>query len=726
MHDKYASHSVDTTTAAAAAARGGRRRSVCATLGRLIGVCTLLASSSAAAAEGGAPAITRIAAHPEQLVLQLDPGGPPAAVRIVELRPYEQYAPADAGVVVWEGGSAAGPIAIPRLAAGHDRLYSKFQLAAAVTGRPLGPVQWVTDLEALPASDVAMPWPASKKGVSCPVDIEDLKTLGARYSDQGFLLGALFDWSPGPWQETWEVDGQVLGINVDLVRGLDRRVKRLTELGINVTVLLVNGVPTTPAPANPLVHPRTDLARAPYHLGAFNLTDERGLRYYRAAFEYLAHRYSDPAGEHGWVSGYIVGNELQSHWAWHNMGRASAEEVTREYADQLRVAWLAVRRYHRTVRVYACMDHTWATHLDPDPLKSMRGDQFLERLNALATAEGNFPWHVAFHPYPENLFDPRFWLDQTAALGFDSPRITFKNLEVLPAFLAQERFLYQGQPRRIILSEQGFHCSDEPDAELVQAAAFALAHYKVSHLPTIDAFLLHRHVDHRDQDGLNLGLWTRKKDDPDPNVPDRKRRLWDVFRLADTDQWEEAFAFAKPVVGITHWQEAMPHEGPIPAVAGRFAAALDPASIVCNLLEQSATAEVTDCLAWRMDWADGPDGRLYPTILQHPLAPDQAPGAAVFRLDLPPRQAGTRLVLRFGAAVTGPTHDGVQMSVSVNGTELWSAAQVVKDQPQQAEVDLSHYAGQSVQLILRVHPRGNNAGDWSQWLRPVIVTEPGD
>jgi len=688
-----------------------------------VGLCILLSLLSTAASGTNGPAILGIAAREGKLVFDL--GGSAAVVRIVELRPYQECASASTQAAAWEGRSPNSAVAIPRLVDGRDRLYSKFQLADPSTGRALGSVHWVTDLDGLPAWRFPMPWPTSKKGISCPVDIEDLKALGVQYADDGFVLASLFDWSPGPWKETWEVDGQTIGINLDCVHDLDRRVKRMTELGINVTLIPVNGVPTAPAPANPLIHPRTDLAQAPYHLGAFNLTDERGLRYYRAAFEYLAHRYSDPSGANGWVSGYVIGNELQSHWAWHNMGRASPAEVTREYADQLRVAWLAVRRYHRDVRVYASMDHTWATHLDPDPLKSMRGDQFLERLNEIVATEGNFPWHVAFHPYPENLFEPRFWNDQTAALGFDTARITFKNLEVLPAFLAQERFLFQGQPRRIILSEQGFHCNDEPNGELVQAAAFALAHYKVSHMPAIDAFILHRHVDHRDQDGLRLGLWTRKLDDPDPNAPDRRRRLWDVFRLADTDGWEDAFAFAKPIVGITDWKEAMPQAGPIPNVSGRFAVPIDPASIVFSLIDNMPTACVTNCLAWRSAWAAGPDGLLYPTLFQHPLGPDKAPGEAVYRVELPGPQAGARLVLRFGTAITGPTDDGVRMSVAVNDKELWSETQLQKEQPHRGLVDLSAYAGQSIQLTLRVEARGNNAGDWSNWLRPVVVTETG-
>jgi hypothetical protein len=687
----------------------------------VIGIClTLLLSALAAQADGG-PAITSIRALPDKLVIRL--AGDARQGRIVELRPYQTYSPTVPGVTAWEGRLQGGEVTIPRFRDGRDTLYSKFQFVDAATNRALGPVHWADDLDALPAWHFAMPWPQSKKGVTCPVDLDDLKALGVKYMDTGVVLAGVFDWTGGAPRETWEVDGRKLPINTFYIADLDRQIKRLTDMGINVTLIPVNGVPDHPDPANPLINPRTDLAHAPNHLGAFNLTDERGLLYYRAALEYLAHRYSDPSGEHGWVSGYVIGNELQSHWAWHNMGRVRPEEVAREYADQLRVAWLAVRKFHSGVRVYVSMDHTWATHLDPDPMKSMRGDQFLERLNQTITAEGNFPWNVAFHPYPENLFEPRFWNDQTAVLGFDSPRITFKNLEVLPAFLAQRRFLYKGQPRRIILSEEGFNCPDGPDGEKIQAAAYAYAYYKISHMPQIDAFILHRHVDHRDEGGLRLGLWSRKLDGLDPNAPDRKRLIWDVFRLADTDQWQAAFEFAKPIVGITDWKQALPFTGPIPALSGKFAPPVDAASLAYSLGDNMNEAKVTNCLDWRPSWAKGPDGLLYPSLFHHPPDPAKGVGEAEFDIDLPKLAAGRRLTLRFGTVVTGPTHDGVKMSILVDGQELWSQIQAEKDQPKMDSVDFSAYAGKSIRLVLRVDARQDNTGDWSNWLRPVIVVE---
>ncbi len=682
----------------------------------LLATLALPVLSTAARAQ---PAIETIAAHPGVLSVRLSGAGEP--VRLVALRPYETDA---AGApVVWEGPADGSEVSIARENAGVDRLYAKFRLVDASTGEAIGPAHWVDDLSALPARDFAMPWPASKKGVSCPVDLEDLAALGARYADLDVMLAAVLDWSGGPATETWEVDGQRIPLNAAYLADLDRKVRRMTELGINVTLIVLNGVPETPDPANPLVNPRTDLAGAPYHLGAFNCTDERGVRYYRAAFECLAERYSRPSAEHGWVSGYVVGNELPSHWAWHNMGLATAEEVTREYADQLRLAWLAVRRRHSGLRVYASLDHTWATCLDPDPRRSMRGDQLLERLNQLTKAEGDFPWHVAFHPYPEDLFEPRFWNDRTAELGLDSPRVTFRNLEVLPAFLDRDAMRFRGEPRRIILSEQGFHCPDSPEGETIQAAAFACAYHKVRHMPTIDAFILHRHVDHRDQDGLRLGLWTRKLEGPDPCAPERKRRMWEVFRAADTDDWPAVSEFAKRIIGIDDWDEVLPSTGPVPAISGRFPPPLEPGAVVYDLREHLRDARTLRCLDWRATWAEGPDGLLYPAVFHHPPEPTAGLGEAAYSIDLPQLAPGARLTLRFGTVLTGPSLDGVRMSIALNGVEAWAETQTGKDQPRMHRLDLAAHAGERLDLALRVDALGNHGADWAHWLRPIVEIE---
>jgi len=118
---------------------------------------------------------------------------------------------------------------------------------------------------------------------------------------------------------------------------------------------------------------------------------------------------------------------------------------------------------------------------------------------------------------------------------------------------------YHGEPRRIILSEQGFHSPDNVEGELLQAAAYCYAYRKAASLDGIDAFILHRHVDYRDEGGLNLGLWRRNSDSPRPSEPLAKKKIYEAFRLADTPAWRDAFEFALPVIGIKSWRDIEAH-----------------------------------------------------------------------------------------------------------------------------------------------------------------------
>jgi hypothetical protein len=177
-------------------------------------------------------------------------------------------------------------------------------------------------------------------------------------------------------------------------------------------------------------------------------------------------------------------------------------------------------------------------------------------LEYFAKKSGDLEWHVAWHPYPENLFEPRTWKDKSATMNEDTPRITFKNLEMLTRFLEQPEMRWRGKARRVILSEQGFHSDGTEAGELAQAAAYAYAMYRVGKLEGIDSMILHRHVDHKHEGGLNLGLWTRKPESV--ATPDRKKKIYDVFKRADAANWEEAFSFALPVIGIREWSEVAP------------------------------------------------------------------------------------------------------------------------------------------------------------------------
>jgi hypothetical protein len=307
-----------------------------------------------------------------------------------------------------------------------------------------------------------------------------------------------------------------------------------------------------------MLHPNS-AKDAPNRLSAFNNRTEEGRAWLKATMEFLAERWSGPDQQHGRVIGYILGNEVNSHWWWSNLGRVSFEEFAADYLQALALVHQAVRQHSKWARVYISLDHHWSIRYQAgDELQAFPGKELVEYL-ARNPETSRLDWHIAYHPYPENLFDPRFWRDQTATSTPQTPRITFKNLEVLTEYLRRPELKHEGESRRVILSEQGFHTPDGPDGEAMQAAAFCYAYRKVAALDGVDAFILHRHVDHPHEGGLRLGLrrFTPMASDARP-----EKRIYECFRHADGRDWEQAFDFTLPYIGIQSWAEVEHPEAP--------------------------------------------------------------------------------------------------------------------------------------------------------------------
>ena len=481
-----------------------------------------------------------------ELLIALD--APVAGLSLVELAPYETNV--SAGAVLATQLTNASPVRVPRRDGPRDRLYSGFVAvrAAATAPEAVGAVRFAEDLEKLSRSHEAYPAPASKKGLQLQM-VDDALALGIRHCTLNFTLNALIQLQPQPDSLKWEMDGQTYYFSR---RYLDSQpVKRLTEAGVVVNFILLHYLGNAPLDAV-MKHPRCDPA-TPNRLTAFNTVTSDGLRHFKAAVEFLADRYSGTNTVNGRVSGYIVGNEVNAHWEWYNLGSATRAEVVADYLRTVRVTHTAVRKASAHARVYLSLTHYWDRVMRSGPLRSCEGKGLIDDFNALAKAGGDFDWHLAHHPYPENLFEPRVWLDKQPTSREDTPKITFKNLEVLDAYFRRPELRYQGQPRRIILSEQGFNCPDKPDGELWQAAAYCYAWKKVQALAGIDAFILHRHVDHGREGGLNLGLWTRQPDSI--ATPARPRKMHEAFKAAGTPEEARAFEFALPVIGLKDWSQ---------------------------------------------------------------------------------------------------------------------------------------------------------------------------
>ena len=297
---------------------------------------------------------------------------------------------------------------------------------------------------------------------------------------------------------------------------------------------------------------------SPNRIGAPNLSMPEGARLWQATFEFLANWFSAPGGENGRVVGFIVGNEVNVHWQWHNMGRMPRSVAVAEYERQVRLANTALRKASTSARSYISLTHFWTIDPDADTWQSMPGRYFIEEFARRARMGGDYDWHLAHHPYPENLGNPRTWQDKTAEHSPDARRITFKNLEQLDAFFAKPQLHFRDHRRSIILSEQGFHSTGSEQGDGEQAAGYCYAWEKVSRLSGIDAFILHRHVDHKYEGGLNLGLWRRKTDSVSTLATPRP--MYECFKAAGTPGQEEVFRFALPVIGVKAWNEIHPRK----------------------------------------------------------------------------------------------------------------------------------------------------------------------
>ncbi len=394
--------------------------------------------------------------------------------------------------------------------------------------------------------------PPTKKGIQVQM-VDDAISLGIHHATVNVSLGALFHMQARPGAVKFAHGGRDWWINGNYARSLDAHVKPLSGAGITVYFILL-AYPTKDAAKDALLlHPKAK-ADGKYTIAAFNTATDDGLRLYRALIAFLAERYGGAHVEHGRVWGWIIGNEVNSQWLWYNLGNMPLSDVCSEYEKAVRAAHEEITRHTTNARCYLSFDHHWNKSMPGiSETEAYKGRDFLDTFARIARERGDFAWHVAHHPYPDDLGNPRTWLDKAAWPTDDSPHITFKNLEVACEHMRRPELLWRGKPRRIILSEQGTNCPRSPDGEMLQAAGFAYAWEKVIRQPGIDAMIWHRHVDHAREGGLRLGLWENK-----PGTicePARQKQIYDLFKKAGTPNWSEASEFALPVTGLKSWDE---------------------------------------------------------------------------------------------------------------------------------------------------------------------------
>ena len=443
----------------------------------------------------------------------------------------------------------------------YDRLYSRWVLAQKSQNGMLicSHGHYADDVKA--KYDLPHEVPASKKGIGgfgANRFASDLDSLDITSVTVNMWLGFM-SLTPSDDAIPFDYNGRTYYADRKAIEGFDKTLQYTAarDVIVNAIVLIAPERSFADKAAGRLFeHPDFDPAGI-YTMP--NMTTLESLNLYAAAIDFLAERYSRPDKKYGRVHHWIAHNEVDAGWVWTNAGIKTPLRFMDIYIKSMRLLYYTARKYSPHPEVFITLTHYWQSRHNEYCYPSA---QLLELLVDYTQAEGDFKWGVAHHPYPQSLFEPKSWLDDQATFDYDTPQITFKNLEVLDAWIKQPRALYQGKIKRtVFLSEQNPNSKDYSEEALrEQAAGMAYAMKKLVACDGIDAYQMHGWFDQRAEGGLRIGVRRFMDDETDPGG---RKPAWFVFQAFGTDREDEVFEFAKDIIGIDDWDQVI-YKAPIP------------------------------------------------------------------------------------------------------------------------------------------------------------------
>lgn len=398
--------------------------------------------------------------------------------------------------------------------------------------------------------------PRSKKGLGGfhlgRAPESDLDDLGITSITVNITLASLIRANASDKTMPHFFNGKIYHIDKNAANGLDRILQAAAKRNIIVSaIILVNKAPSYHDPELGRIFQHPDCNPTAGHFSMANVTSPAGVEYYAAILDFIAQRYSRPDKQYGRIHHYIMHNEVDAGWEWTNCGEKPAVEFMDLYHKSMRIAYYTARKYNPHAKVLISLTHYWNWTVDP---KYYHSRELLEIMLDFSKAEGDFNWGIAYHPYPQSLREPKTWLDKKCDFTFDTPLITFRNIEVLDAWVKQPETFFLGKHRRMVyLSEQGLNSPDYSEKSLVeQAAGMSYAWKKIKDLDGIDAFQYHNWIDNRHEGGLRIGLRKFPDDEKEPLAP---KPIWNLYKDLDTPNEDKACELYLKVIGISNWNE---------------------------------------------------------------------------------------------------------------------------------------------------------------------------
>ncbi|OYP28369.1 DUF5722 domain-containing protein [Rhodopirellula sp. MGV] len=373
------------------------------------------------------------------------------------------------------------------------------------------------------------------KGLTCidsRFDPDMLRDLGLQHASVNLLLDGLVSQTEKPGWVSRELKGARWWVNEPQLVGYDRNIQIARDAGCVVAgILLIQTHGNVADPANPwLGHPESSTAGA-YAMP--NLTTADAVARYAAVLEVLGERYCGTDSRRR-IDHWIVHNEVDYGWQWTNMGEQPFEVFMDHYVRSMRLVDGAMRRHNPHATVLISLTHRWNA-TDCIPWKTYAPREMMRWVIRDSEQHGDYGWGVAYHPYPQSLWEADFWDDTRLNQTDETELITMKNLHVLDRLMHQpETRAADGSVRPVICSEQGYHAAEDQPAQLqTQSVALLKTWQILRECPSVIAFDYHRPVDHPHEGGLRLGL--RGLPQPGNRIGNPKP-AWEVFHAINTER----------------------------------------------------------------------------------------------------------------------------------------------------------------------------------------------
>lgn len=407
-------------------------------------------------------------------------------------------------------------------------LYQKFVVAYKTGGKyqVVSDARYITNPEILASYKGKGPTTTSKKGLQVE-ELSDSLEIGTQHAVVNWTLNSLLN-NNAINKTTFQYKGKTYYLDADQLQRNDELVQAYNAAGVRVTVILL-------LPKDAASTGTTSMQYGGYaytKFSSFKTSSKTACNTFEAVMTYLASRYGT---KENLVSGWILGNEVNSACIWNYGGNKSLSSYMTNYARAFRICYNAVKSVSKYSKVYISLDNNWNRDIDGSSNRYFSSKAVLDKFYAKLKEQGKISFQIAYHAYPQGMSDPIFWDDSWATNSVNAKIINFKNLKVLTNY-AKKNF---GKNCTIMLSEQSFNSSR---GEIVQAAAYAYAYYLSETNSMIESFIYGREFDHPDEtkDGYNWGLCDNWHS---------KRLIWSVFQYIDT---KDSFKFTDPLVKYTN------------------------------------------------------------------------------------------------------------------------------------------------------------------------------